>query len=209
MLDRATGRISTSSPDRARSESTWFTLDAATGKLLGETRFPFRKMDDPASDGAGRLFAPVRYDQMVLQLDSRTLREQARWNVGCNVSKMRYDARSQRLVGACGGDKPSVFVPEPRQRPGHTPASRDRQEGWTQLVIDQKRQRIVTSNGEGTMTVIRYDGGDRLEHIGTIPTRIGARMMDIDQRTGKLYLVNAGRDDLPRQGRRGRRHALS
>ncbi|MGV3481808.1 MAG: hypothetical protein ACO1O3_17800, partial [Sphingobium sp.] len=35
-------------------QSTWFTLDAATGALRGKTVFPFRKMDDPANDGKGR-----------------------------------------------------------------------------------------------------------------------------------------------------------
>src|SRR3546814_4746924 len=64
------------------AEATWFTLDAASGKLLSTTRFPFRKMDDPAADGKGHLYAPARLDGVVLKLDSRTLKEEARWDVG-------------------------------------------------------------------------------------------------------------------------------
>ncbi|KKC26072.1 hypothetical protein WP12_10730 [Sphingomonas sp. SRS2] len=188
ILDRATGRIHFITSSRP-VESTWFTLNPATGKLLSQIRFPFRKMDDPAGDDTGHLFAPVRYDQMVLQLDARTLREQARWKVGCNVSKLRYDNRSQRLVGACGGDQPSVFILDPKI--GKVTARVTIGKGIDAMIIDRTRERIVTSNGEGSMTIIRYDGGDGLDVIGTIPTRVGARMMDIDQRTGKLYLVSA------------------
>ena len=59
------------------------TLDAATGKQLGKTVFPFRKMDDPSPDGKGALYAPARYDNLLLKLDSRTLKERQRWTIDC------------------------------------------------------------------------------------------------------------------------------
>ncbi|MGQ2931564.1 MAG: YncE family protein, partial [Sphingopyxis sp.] len=75
-LDPATGQLHIITGTRP-SEATWFSLDAATGKLLRTTRFPFRKMDDPAADGKGHLYAPARLDGLVLRLDSATLKEQA------------------------------------------------------------------------------------------------------------------------------------
>ena len=37
-------------------------------------------------------------------LDSRTLAEKTRWQVDCNVSKVRYQAHTNRILAACGGD---------------------------------------------------------------------------------------------------------
>jgi len=57
--------------------------------------------------------------------------------------------------------------------------------------------RIVSSNYEGSMTVIRRDDRDSLPLVATIRTAYGARMMDMGHRTGRLYLVNAGSTDFP------------
>src|SRR3546814_9711740 len=55
----------------------------------------------------------------------------------------------------------------------------------------------LSSNHEGTMTVIGWDGADALRHLATIRTSPGARMMDIDHRSGRLYLVNADATEFP------------
>lgn len=193
-FDPATGRLHMITGSRP-AQSTWFSIDPATGKLLATTRFPFRKMDDPAADGKGRLYAPVRLDGLVLTLDSRTLKELARWDVGCNVSKLRYLAATNRLLGACGGDRPALFLLDPAT--GTVTARVAIGKGLDALAIDAARERAVTSNYEGTMTVVALDGPDALRPLATVRTHFGARMMDIDRRTGRLYLVNADSTEFP------------
>jgi DNA-binding beta-propeller fold protein YncE len=171
------------------SESTWYTLDAASGKLLGSRTFPFRKMDDPATDGKGRLFAPARRDNLILVLDSETLDEQTRWTVPCNVSKVRYQAHSHRILGACAGDNPMFFALDPDS--GRVVASLPIGDGIDGFAIDEGRKRIVTSNYEGTLTVIRQDGPDIYSLAGTVSTLPRARMMTMDERTGRLFVVTA------------------
>jgi hypothetical protein len=192
-LDPATGRLHVITGTRPK-EATWFSIDAATGKLLATTRFPFRKMDDPAADGKGHLFAPARLDGLVLKLDSRTLKEQARWDVGCNVSKMKYLAATDRLLGACTGDKPAVFLMDPAS--GTILSRVAIGKGLDALAYDDTRERIVSSNYEGSMTVVRREG-DALHLVATVRTQFGARMMDMDHRDGRLYLVNADSTDFP------------
>ncbi|MBL8271291.1 hypothetical protein [Steroidobacter sp.] len=172
------------------AESTWFTLDPATGKLLKKTTFPFKKMDDPALDGKGTLFAPARRDNLILKLDSAKLTEQARWTVPCNVSKVKYQASTQRVLGACTGDKPQFFALDPST--GKVVASLPIGPGMDGFVIDEQRRRIVTSNGgDGTLTVIGQSSADSYELLGTVSTRVIARMMHIDDRTGRLFVVAA------------------
>jgi len=169
--------------------STWFTLDAATGRLLKTTVFPFRKMDDPASDGQGRLFAPARKDGIVLVLDATTLEETARWPVGCAVSKVRYQARTRRLLGACASDKPGFFALDVDT--GRVVATLPIGFGLDGFAIDEQRHRIVTSNYDGTLSVIAQDGADGFRPLGSVATRMGARMMALDERDGRLFVVNA------------------
>jgi len=170
-------------------ESTWFSLDAATGKLLGKKVFPFRKMDDPATDGKGTLFAPARYDNLIMKLRSDTLEEYDRWAVSCNVKKIYYQAHSDRIFGACSDEKPTFFVLDAKT--GQEIASIEIGKGLDAMVIDEKRHRIITSNWEGNLSVIQQDGPNDFKLAGTVNTSEGSRMMHIDQRTGRLFVVNA------------------
>jgi hypothetical protein len=171
------------------AESTWFTLDAATGKLLKTTKFPFRKMDDPAVDGAGSLYAPARYDNILLKLDATTLEETARWNIGCNISKARWQASTRRIIGTCLNDKPLVFSVDPAT--GKITAQVTVGNALDGMGIDEQRKRIVTSSDHGTLSVVAQKGPDQLELLGAVTTRPGARMSFLDQRNGNVYVVAA------------------
>lgn len=171
------------------AQSHWYTLDAATGKLLKTTTFPFRKMDDPAIDGAGNIYAPARRDNLILKLDSKTLKETARWSVPCNVSKTRWQASTKRILAACVADKPQFFAFDPAT--GKVTASVPIGAVLDGMGIDEKRKRIVTSSNEGTLSVIEQKGADQYELLGTVTTRVDARMSFLDERNGNVYLVTA------------------
>lgn len=190
VYDPATKRIHAVVAVREK-ESTWFTLDAATGKPLGKTVFPFRKMDDPAPDGKGHLYAPARYDNILLRLDSTTLQEQARWQIDCvQVVAVEYQASTNRILIGCRGDKP-VFIALDADT-GKQVAKLPIGNGIDGMAVDHARHRIVTSNGgNSSLTVIQQDGPDSYRLLGNVQTRPQARTMALDERNGKLYLVNA------------------
>jgi len=171
-------------------KSHWYTLNPKTGKLLKSKEFPFMKMDDPASDGQGHLYAPVLIDKLLLKLDANTLEEKHRWSVGCKVAKVRYLADVKRIIGACRGDNAQVFVFNPAT--GTKTVQVPIGDGIDGIAIDYKRKRIITSDGvAGNISVIAMNGVDQLEYLGLVNTSVGSRMMDMDKRTGKLYVVSA------------------
>lgn len=190
VFDPATRRIHAVVGARA-AESAWFTLDAATGMLLGKTVFPFRKMDDPAPDGKGALYAPARYDNLLLKLDSRTLAEQARWPIDCvQVVAVEYQASHDRILIGCRGDAPRFIALDAST--GRQLASIPIGKGIDGMVVDEKRGLILTSNGgDASMTVIRQEGPDNYLLMGNVQTRPQARTMQIDERNGNVYLVTA------------------
>lgn len=173
------------------AESAWFTLDPMTGALQSKKVFPFKKMDEPSPDGKGSLFAPARYDNLLLKLDSNTLAEKSRWKVNCvQVVAVEYQAHTDRLLIGCRGDKPVFIVLNATT--GEQIASIPIGKGIDGMSIDDKRGRIITSNGgESTLTVIQQDGADGFKLLGNVQTRPQARTMQLDERSGKLYLVTA------------------
>lgn len=170
-------------------DATWYSFDPATGRETGRKTFPFRKMDDPAADGKGHLYAPARLDNLLLRLDSKTLSEQARWDIGCRVSKVRYQASTNRILGACTGDDSQFFAFDPVKGEviARVPIGL-RPDGF---VVDETRGRIMAASMDGTLTVVKQDGPDAYRLEGTIATRLGARTMELDRRNGHLIIVNA------------------
>ena len=173
------------------AESAWFTLDPMTGNLISKKVFPFKKMDEPAPDGKGNLYAPARYDNLLLKLDSKTLEEKGRWNMNCvQVVAVEYQAQNNRLHIGCRGDKP-VFIALDATT-GQQIASIPIGKGIDGMAVDEKRGRIITSNGgDSSLTVIKQDGPNSYKLLGNVQTRPQARTMQIDERNGKLYVVTA------------------
>lgn len=190
VYDAATKRIHAVVGSR-QAESGWFTLDAATGKLLSTKVFPFKKMDDPSPDGKGHLFAPARYDKILMQLDSKTLAEQARWNVDCEqVVAVEYQAHTDRILIGCRGDKPVFLALDAKTgaEVGRVPIGK----GIDGMAVDEVRHRIVTTNGgDSSMTIIEQAGPDSYRLLGNIQTRPQARVMQIDEASGRVFTVTA------------------
>ena len=52
-------------------------------------------------------------------------------------------------------------------------------------------RRAFASNGEGTITVIHEDAPDKFTVVATVLTKRGARTMELDEKTHRLYTVTA------------------
>ncbi len=172
-------------------KSTWVSLNAATGEVLGRTEFNSRKMDVPTTDNEGAIYAPMRDKSLLQQLDAKDLSLQKTWKLGDCVQPVavEWDAATKRVLIACRGDKPVFVALNPATGVVATvPIGR----GVDGMAIDAKRHLVVTSNGtDGTMSVIRQDGPDAYALVETIATRPMAHDLQLDERTGRLFTVAA------------------
>jgi hypothetical protein len=57
--------------------------------------------------------------------------------------------------------------------------------------FDAARQLAFASNGDGTITVIHEDAPDKFTVVGSVPTKRGARTMELDEHTHRLFTVSA------------------
>jgi YVTN family beta-propeller protein len=164
-------------------------IDAATLQIVATMPVP-DKPEFAADDGAGQIYVNIETDpgQMVV-IDSRALSVRATWPLaGCaSPTGLAIDRAHHRLFSVCDGN---IMVVTDGQT-GKQIARVAIGEGPDAAAYDAKRGLVFSSNGEGTLTVIRQEAPDQYSVISTLPTQRGARTMAFDPASGKVYLATA------------------
>ena len=170
-------------------------LDASTLAVVSTLPVP-DKPEFAVDDGAGQIYVNIESDpgQMVI-IDSRKLTVKATWPLpGCSSpSGLSIDRVHHRLFSVCDGKVMAVTNAETGAPVARVPIG----EGPDATVFDPQRGLVFSSNGDGTLTVVRRSASDRYDVIGNLPTQRGARTMALDTVSGRLYLVTADFDPAP------------
>jgi YVTN family beta-propeller protein len=163
-------------------------LDATTLAVVATIPVP-DKPEFAQDDHAGHIFVNIESDpgQMV-QIDSTKLTVQATWPLpGCNSpSGLAIDRVRHRLFSVCDGNVMAVTNAQTGAQVAQVPIGK----GPDAAAYDEKRGLVFSSNGEGTLTVIRQESADRYSVLDTVKTQTGARTMALDP-SGRVYLVSA------------------
>jgi hypothetical protein len=69
--------------------------------------------------------------------------------------------------------------------------------GVDAAAFDPQRKLAFSSNGEGTLTVIREDSPDKFQVLENVPSQKSARTLTIDDKRHLVYLVAAQFGDAP------------
>jgi YVTN family beta-propeller protein len=164
-------------------------LDASSLAVVATIPVP-DKPEFAAQDGHGQIFVNIESDpgQMVV-IDTQKLTVKSTWPLpGCNSpSGLAIDRAHRRLFSVCDGKVMAVTDAVSGGQTALVPIG----EHPDAAGYDQKRGLVFSSNGEGTLSVVRQDSPDRYTVVQTLPTQRGARTMALDEMTGKVYLVTA------------------
>jgi DNA-binding beta-propeller fold protein YncE len=164
-------------------------LDADTLAVVSRLAVP-DKPEFAVDDGAGRIFVNIESDpgQMVV-IDSRKLAVIATWPLpGCaSPSGLAIDRTLHRLFSVCDGKVMAVTD----AATGKQVAKVEIGEGPDAAAFDSHAGLVFSSNGEGTLSIIRQLSADRYTLAATVPTMKGARTMALDPANGHVYLVSA------------------
>ncbi len=163
-------------------------IDAATGKVAGTIALG-GKPEFPVSDGKGNVYDNIEDKNEIVQIDSKTLQVKAHWSVApCeSPSGLAIDRESRRLFAVCDEKKMAVVDADT----GKVVATPEIGEGPDAAGFDPGTKLAFSSNGEGTLTVIRENGRDDYSVVENVPTAKGARTMALDTETHKVYLSSA------------------
>ena len=140
-------------------------------------------------DGKGMLYVNIEDKSEVVAVDTRTMQVKARYPLApCEEpTGMARDAARGRLMVGCGNKLMAVMD----EKTGKIITTIPVGEGVDASGFDPATQLAFTSNGEGTLSVIRENADGTFTSVATIPTQRGARTMTLDEKTHRIYLSTA------------------
>jgi DNA-binding beta-propeller fold protein YncE len=163
-------------------------IDAATGKVDGRIALG-GKPEFPVSDGQGSVYDNIEDKNEIVRIDSKTLQVKAHWSIApCeSPSGLAIDLANRRLFAVCDGNKMAVVDADS----GKVIATPTIGDGPDAAAYDPGRKLAFSSNGDGSLTVVRQNGKDDYAVVETVLTAKGARTMALDATTHKIYLSSA------------------
>jgi len=163
-------------------------IDAASGKVAGTVALD-GKPEFPVSDGKGNVYVNIEDKSEIAQLDPQTLKVKKTWSLSpCEEpSGLAIDLEARRLFSVCSNNKMAVVNADS----GQVIATVAIGNGPDAAGYDPARKLVFSSNGEGTLTVVRQDSPDKYTVLENVPTEKSARTMSLDTKTHKIYLSAA------------------
>jgi YVTN family beta-propeller protein len=141
-----------------------------------------------AADGAGKLYVNIKDTSQIVRIDTAGARIDARWPIAdCKAPHgLAIDSASRRVFSSCVNSRLMVVDADDGRVVAELPIGK----GSDAAAFDPVRKRIFSSNGEGTISVIAEQPGDRYAVLGGVPTARGARTMTLDPGSGRLFVVS-------------------
>ena len=192
LYDSVSGRVFTFN---GRSKDSTV-IEARTGRV--EATIPLGgKPEFSVSDAKGKIYVNIEDTHEIAEIDSRRLSVNKRYNLaGCEEpSGLAMDMANRRLFSVCANKVMIVSDPEA----GRVIATLPIGEGADGAGFDPERRYAFSSNGDGTLTVVREASG-KYEVVANVATQRGARTMTIDRHTHRIYLPAAQYSDAPAAG---------
>jgi YVTN family beta-propeller protein len=163
-------------------------LDAEKGTVV--STLPLGgKPEFSATDGKGRIFVNIEDKSEIVAIDAKEMKILSRWLIkpGEEPSGLAIDVEHHRLFSVCGNKLMIVVDADNGNVIASLPIG-DRVDG---CAFDPGTGLAFSSNGEGTVTVVREESPLKFTVLETVATQIGARTITVDPKTHTLYLPTA------------------
>lgn len=166
-------------------------VDPATGKAVGTVALG-GKPEAAASDGAGTIFVNIEDKSELVAFDAATLAVKQHYPLApCQEpSGMAADLAHGRIFSGC--DNKMIAVTD--MKTGKAVAQIPIGEGVDANRFDPATGLVFSSNGEsGTLTIAHEDSPAKFTVLQNLATADGARTMELDPKSHRVYLVTADR----------------
>jgi DNA-binding beta-propeller fold protein YncE len=163
-------------------------IDAASGKPAGAIALD-GKPEFPVSDAKGNVYVNIEDKSEIAELDPQALKVKKIWPISpCEEpSGLAIDVEARRLFSVCSNNKMAVVDADS----GRVITTVGIGSGPDAAAYDPGSKLAFSSNGEGTLTIVRQDSPDKYAVLATVPTERSARTMTLDRKTHKIYLSAA------------------
>jgi DNA-binding beta-propeller fold protein YncE len=183
MYDAFSGRVFTFNGRTANATA----IDVATNKVVGTVDLG-GKPEFAVTDGKGTIFVNNEDKSEVVAFDAKSLEVKKRWPIapGEGPSGLAIDLKNKRLFSVC--DKLMVVSDLVN---GKVVATVPIGGGPDAVRFDPGTGLVFSSNGDGSLTVVKQESANTYAVVETVPTAPRARTMELDPKTHHVFVVTA------------------
>jgi len=177
-------------------------IDVNTNQVVSTITVGGTKLETVVSDEAGKLFVNLEDKNQVAEVDIAKAAVTNIWDLAPSESPtgLAIDVETKRLFSTC--DKTLVVMDATN---GKIVATIPIGEGCDGAAFDAASKLIFTSNGSGTVSVVKEVSANEFKLVETITTKRGARTISLDSKTHMVYLPTADFEPLPADAPKGTR----
>ena len=163
-------------------------LNAESYEIIGTVDLG-GKPEFAVTDLKGKIFVNIEDKSTVAAFESKTLKVLAQWPLapGEEASGLAIDREHNRLFSVCSNKLMVVLD----AATGKVIASLPIGAGVDAAGYDPGTHYALSSNGEGTMTVVKEETPEKYSVVENVTTQRGSRTMALDTKTHKVYLPGA------------------
>jgi DNA-binding beta-propeller fold protein YncE len=177
-------------------------IDGRDGSIVGTIDLGGAP-EQGASDGKGRLYICLEDKGQVAVVDAKTLKVTAHYDLGGEDSGpagMGFDVKNNRIFACCHSKECVVLDAGDGKVLARLPIG----SGVDSGAFNPDTMEAFSSQGDGTLTVIKETDPARFEVEQNVATMTGAKTCTLDGKTGQVYLIAAERTPPPEGSPRGR-----
>lgn len=169
-------------------------IDPAAAKSVGSVALGGAP-EAAATDGKGTIFVNLEDKSEVVAFDAQTLKILRRMPLapGEEPTGLAMDVKNNVLFSVCQNRRMLALDAKNGKILAKLPIG----EHADGVVFDAGRQLAISSNGEGTLTVVRELSPLAFKVVQTVPTEPGARTIALDAKTHHVFTATAQLDERP------------
>ena len=163
-------------------------LDDKDGSILGTIDIGGAP-EQAASDGNGKIYVDIEDKSAIAVIDAATMKMVGKYDVsskGGGCAGLALDAKNSILFAACR-DKQNMIILSATD--GHIITDLPIGNGCDGAVFNPATMEVFSSQGDGTLTVIKEDSPTSFRVEETVPTPARAKTLTLDPKTGQIYLI--------------------
>jgi DNA-binding beta-propeller fold protein YncE len=162
-------------------------IDAKTGMAVGNIALP-GKPEFAQADGNGHVYVNIEDTNEIVEIDAAKAAVTKKYALtGCEgPSGLAMDTKTRRLFSVCGNRMMAISDPDKGTVVATVPIGA----GPDGVVFDPGTGYAMSSNGDGTLTIVQQSGG-KYDVVENIATERGARTIAFDEKTHHVYLPTA------------------
>jgi DNA-binding beta-propeller fold protein YncE len=165
-------------------------LDDKDGSILGTIDIGGAP-EQAATDGHGKIYVDIEDKAAIAVIDANTMKVSGKYDIsskGGGCAGLALDAKNNILFAACRDKKNMIIL---SATDGHIITDLPIGNGSDGAAFNPATMEAFSSQGDGTLTVIKEDSPTRFSVEQTVATPARAKTLTLDPKTNQIFTITA------------------